>query len=104
MMEEMRLTIRFSPEEISMIREIMENGDFESHAAVVRAGIHALYKKRVPKLCLGYIEVDRPGDLQAETDDCVECGQPLPWPYFIAVMEGGSVHGPLCGTCAVTEE
>ena len=53
-------------------------------------------EKRNPALCLGYIQVQRPGD----TAECIECGAPNA--EWVAVMETGA-YGPLCSFCADSE-
>ena len=52
-------------------------------------------------ICLGYIQLDRPGDLAAGEVDCEECGQPCePCGVWLAVMGDLSLRGPLCNLCA----
>lgn len=58
---------------------------------------------RLAGMVAGYIQLDRPGDLDASAP-CPECGQPfgdLPW---IAVLGNGSTTcAPICTRCATSE-
>lgn len=53
------------------------------------------------KLCLGYVEIAREGDLGPE-DECPECGYPIGSPAYIAIYSDGTVAGPLCSRCATS--
>jgi hypothetical protein len=56
-----------------------------------------------PALCLGYIQLDRLGDLAAREVECTECGQPCePGGVWLAVMGDLTLRGPLCNLCAET--
>jgi len=64
------------------------------------------------KLCLGYIQLDRLGDLETvDPDDfdsgseCVGCGQLFhkTSTVWVAVMGDGALFGPLCDLCASSE-
>jgi len=58
-----------------------------------------------PAICLGYIHLDRLGDLTACEVDCEECGQPCePGGVWLAVMGDLSLRGPLCNLCAATTD
>lgn len=57
---------------------------------------------RQAELVAGYIQLDRPGDLDAGAV-CPECGQPyggLPW---IPVRANGATCAPICRRCATSE-
>ena len=57
---------------------------------------------RQAALVAGYIQLDRPGDLDASAP-CPECGQPigdLPW---IAIFANGATCAPTCRRCATSE-
>jgi len=58
-----------------------------------------------PQICLGWIKIDRPGDIPNSEDVCPECGFDLADnpPLFVAMMADGSVYGPVCNTCATSE-
>jgi len=52
-------------------------------------------------ICVGYIQLDWPGDLAAGEVDCEECGRPCePGGVWPAVMGDLSLRGPLCNLCA----
>lgn len=61
-----------------------------------------------PPIVLGWFRAARNGELSLaggvddEPAECVECGQPLDWPW-IAVLSNGSIHGPCCTGCATSE-
>ena len=75
-----------------------------SMTVVLEAAIEAYTAAPPPALCLGYIQVARPGDADALT--CAGCGAQiasLPW---LAVMAApGAIHlaGPYCGWCGGDE-
>lgn len=63
------------------------------------------YPEAPAGLALGYLKLDRPGDVPAVELTCRKCGQPLDfgiWLEVIARGHGGVYLGaPLCGECAV---
>jgi len=56
-----------------------------------------------PQVCIGWLEINRSGDIDS-WEDCPECGYKLDAnpPMFIAVMADGSVYGPVCNVCATS--
>ena len=58
-----------------------------------------------PQVCLGWIQLDRPGDVPNPGDVCPECGYDLSAnpPLFVALMADGSVYGPVCNVCATSQ-
>ena len=57
-----------------------------------------------PQVCLGWIEIDRPGDIDLDSD-CPTCDYKLNQlgSMFVALMADGSTYGPVCGLCATSE-
>lgn len=61
-----------------------------------------------PPVILGWFRTDRNGELSLaggadeEPDVCIECSQPLDWPW-IAILSNGAIHGPCCNGCATSE-
>lgn len=59
-----------------------------------------------PPVVIGWLRVDRNGELSLadgndDPDDCIECGQPLDWPW-LAVLSNGELYGPCCSVCATS--
>jgi len=52
-----------------------------------------------PQLLVGYIQVDRFGDLEP-TSECPECGQEFGGLPFVRLHGDGGLSGPLCARCA----
>ena len=72
-----------------------------SMTAVLEAAIEAYTAAPQPALCLGYIQVARPGDADALT--CVGCGRQvlsLAWLAVMAAPEAIHLNGPYCPGCA----
>ena len=54
-----------------------------------------------PPLVLGWIAIDRPGELSpGDGWDCPECGQPMCEPH-VGIMSNGVLTRVVCGGCAV---
>jgi len=56
-------------------------------------------------LCMGYLRLDRPGDL--DETPCIECDQPC-WTVWYALMQNAETgettfRGPLCPICATSD-
>lgn len=60
-----------------------------------------------PPVVLGWFKANRNGELTLASgnDDqpatCVECAQPLDWPW-IGILSNGAIHGPVCSGCATS--
>ena len=78
----------------------------KTKTAILEAAIamYAAAQTPPPAVCLGYIQIARPGD--ADTQTCLTCDQPAA-PAWLAVMAGsdGPAHllGPYCSTCASSD-
>jgi len=61
-----------------------------------------------PAVCLGWLKLDRPGDLDAQALNCLDCAQPigagLPW-LAVMAQDSGDLYlaGPWCDRCANSE-
>jgi len=56
-----------------------------------------------PSLCLGYLRLDRFGDLGPEAE-CPECGQPFgDGGIWLAVMGDLTLSAAVCGVCATSD-
>ena len=59
-------------------------------------------------VCLGWLKLDRPGDLDAQALNCLDCAQPigagLPW-LAVMAQDSGDLYlaGPWCDRCANSE-
>lgn len=96
-------TLGFRPDSQDVARlESLQARFGLSRADTVRECIRRVYAAEFPTLCLGYVALDRRGDLD-EDAECIECGQPVRHSVFVAVMADGSIEGPLCGRCASSE-
>ena len=59
-----------------------------------------------PAICLGYLRLDRAGDLAPAEATCDQCGGDLSGPAWLAAMlgpDGVYLTGPYCDLCATTE-
>ena len=60
-------------------------------------------------IVIGYLRIDRPGDIDPDEMTCAECGQDirLERGAFIAVLKSSEDvtlgNAPLCGTCASSD-
>ena len=63
-----------------------------------------LYHERTvePKLIVGYVQVDRPGDVDTD-EPCPVCGESFESGMFIRLHESGTFSGPVCSRCATSE-
>ena len=61
-----------------------------------------------PAVRLGWLKLDRPGDLDAQALNCLDCSQPigagLPW-LAVMAQDSGDLYlaGPWCDRCANSE-
>lgn len=61
-----------------------------------------------PPVVMAWIKATRNGELALtggsddEPTSCIECGQPLDWPW-IGILSDGSLHMPVCTGCATSE-
>ena len=61
------------------------------------------YPEPAPGLCLGYLRLDRAGDLAPAEVVCVSCGETCNagvWLAALATRRGYSLQGPYCDLCA----
>ncbi len=56
-----------------------------------------------PLLLVGFLRLERPGDLDWDEVECVECASPCTGGVWYGVMGDGTLYGPLCSGCATTE-
>lgn len=54
-----------------------------------------------PPVVVAWMKATRAGELNGEEVDCIECGQPLDWPWF-GILSDGSLHMPVCTGCATS--
>lgn len=95
------VTFRADPDDVARLDELQARFGLP-RAEVVRMCVRLVHAQEFPPACLGYVALDRPGDLDDDAE-CVECGQPLRSPVFVAVMADGTIAGPLCSSCASSE-
>lgn len=93
------IVLQLSPEEAEHWEELRKQ--HPSPEATIRAAIEELHARSIPALCLGYLQVDRIADVTAD-DECLLCGNPAGWPFFVAVFADGSISGPYCELCATS--
>jgi hypothetical protein len=59
------------------------------------------------RLCLGWLRLDRPGDLPPGEVVCLDCGGTCDAGVWLAVLSGEgadcSLQGPYCDLCATSE-
>ncbi len=59
-----------------------------------------------PPIVVAWLKATRTGELAGGSDDqpaiCIECGQPLDWPW-IGILNDGSLHMPVCTGCATSQ-
>jgi hypothetical protein len=72
--------------------------------AAVKRQLHALQSHPIETslTCLGYVELDRPGDCRPGTP-CVDCGQRIWGSMWVALTNNAGIRGPLCDVCAKSE-
>ena len=52
-----------------------------------------------PPVVVAWMKATRRGEMDGAEVNCIECGQPLDWPW-IGVLSDGSLHMPVCTGCA----
>lgn len=73
-------------------------------SAAINEAIKLAYNHHVPPFTIGWVRIDRPGDITFGEDICDGCGQDLqPGDIWFAPMSDGSNYGPVCGGCATSE-
>ena len=68
--------------------------------ATIAEALKTLAALEFPSVKVGYIKLDRPGEMEPI---CRECDQPLDKAYMI-VMSDGTLRGPVCDSCASSED
>lgn len=94
----MNILIRDVPEDTARKLDEEANNSGLSRQAFLLRLLHERYE---PPAVVGWIKLDRPGDLDEESE-CPECGQALDWPW-LAILSNGAWTGPVCSACATSE-
>ena len=68
----------------------------------VSTALAHLGKSTWPPAKVGYFKLDRLGEIDAPT--CHECDQPLTGNGWMIVFSDGTLRGPVCDSCARSEE
>lgn len=77
--------------------------------AVIRDAIRQYHARTFPAVVVGYVKLDRPGEVEwnkpdSEDNECPECNQPLlHLGAYMAVYADGTMRGPVCKVCATAE-
>jgi hypothetical protein len=95
------VTFRPDPADLARLDDLQARFGLP-RADVLRECIRREHAREFPAPVLGYVALDRPGELD-EDAECRECGQPLGIPIYVAITGDGAVIGPLCSRCASSE-
>jgi hypothetical protein len=91
--------VRLDPPTAKMLDDLLPEFD-GNRSELIRQAIRTLWLQKHPAAILGYVRIDRRGDIDADAT-CPECGQDLTEP-FLCFREGGG-FGVLCSGCATSE-
>ena len=69
--------------------------------ATIAEALKAFASLEFPPVKVGYIKLDRPGEIDLS---CHECSQPLDGKAFMVVFSDGTLRGPVCDSCASSED
>jgi hypothetical protein len=103
-----KTSLNISPAQAERLAEIKAKTGL-TLTAILEAAITAYHQHimAAPALVLGYIQTDRPGDLDADAE-CRACGSPCEfggifWRLGLAADGGVIAAGPLCSRCATSD-
>lgn len=69
--------------------------------ATIAEALKVLAALEFPPIKAGYIKLDRLGEIEPV---CRECDQPLDSKAYMIVMSDGTLRGPVCDSCASSED